>query len=87
MVVDRSKMDRVKFDAVMEIVERILRQKADEVNKTKKVMLDGGLMKFDTARLCLDLEQVIEEIRLYAPEGFVETFPKAQDAGQPETNE
>jgi hypothetical protein len=87
MASDRSHMDRVKFDAVTEIVERILRQKADEVNKTKKVMLDGGLMKFDTERLCRDLEQVVEEIKLYSPEGFTETFPKAQDAGQPDTSE
>ena len=84
---NRTRMDRVKFDAVTEIVERILRQKADEVNATKKALLKGGLMKFDTARLINDLEQMIEEVKMYSPEGFVETFPREQDAGQPDTNE
>jgi hypothetical protein len=83
----RTRMDRVKFDATTEIVARILKQKADEVIETKKVMLNGGLMKFDTERLINDLEQVIEELKMYAPEGFVETFPKAQDSGQPSTDE
>jgi hypothetical protein len=80
-------MDRVKFDMVTENFERIFRQKADEINRTKKVMLQGGLMKFDTDRLVNDLESMIEEIRLYAPEGFIETFPREQDAGQPDTGE
>jgi hypothetical protein len=84
---DRSRMDRVKFDAVTEIVERILKQKADEVNASKKALLKGGLMRFDTQRLINDLEQIIEEIKLYAPEGFIETFPKEQDSGQPDTTE
>lgn len=87
MSAERERMDRVKFDAVMEIIERILTQKAMEVNKSKKVLLDGGLIKFDTKRLVNDLEAMIEEIKLYAPEGFIETFPKAQDQGQPDTTE
>lgn len=84
---DRLRMDRVKFDAVTEIVERMLRQKSDEINATKKAMLKGGLMKFDTGRLINDLEQLVEEIKLFAPEGFIETFPREQDAGQPDTTE
>ncbi len=85
--VDRSRMDRVKFDATTEILARILKQKSDEIIETKKVMLKGGLMRFDTARLINDLEQMIEEIKLYAPQGFVETFPREQDSGQPDTAE
>jgi signal transduction histidine kinase len=80
-------MDRVKFDAVTEIVARLLKQKSDEVIQTKKVMLKGGLFRFDADRLINDLEQLIEEVKLYAPEGFVETFPMEQDAGQPDTTE
>ncbi len=87
MTVDRSRMDRVKFDATMEIIARLLKQKSDEVIETKKVMLKGGLMRFDTCRLINDLEQMIEEIKLYAPQGFVETFPMEQDVGEPATVE
>lgn len=86
-MVDRTRMDRVKFDATLEIFARILKQKSDEITETKKVLLKGGLMRFDTARLVNDLEQMIEEIKLYAPEGFVETFPREQDSGQPDTVE
>ena len=84
---DRSRMDRVKFDAVMEIIARILKQKSDEVIETKKVMLKGGLMRFDTTRLVNDLLQMAEEIKLYSPDGFVETFPMEQDSGEPSTVE
>ena len=84
---DRMRMDRVKFDATTEIFARILKQKSDEIIETKKVMLKGGLMRFDTARLINDLEQIIEEIKLYAPEGFVETYPREQDTGEPGTTE
>jgi hypothetical protein len=84
---DRLRMDRVKFDAVMEIIARILKQKSDEVIETKKVLLKGGLMRFDTARLVNDLEQMIEEIEMYAPQGFVETYPRGQDEGEPGTTE
>ena len=84
---NRSRMDRVKFDAVTEIIERLLKQKADEVNASKKALLKGGLMKFDTQMLVNDLEQMIEEIKLYSPEGFIETFPREQDTGQPDTTE
>lgn len=86
-LVDRTRMDRVKFDATTEIFARILKQKSDEIIETKKQMLKGGLFKFDTVRLINDLEQLIEEIKLYAPDGFVETFPREQDSGQPETAE
>jgi len=86
-MVDRTRMDRVKFDAVMEIIERILRQKADEVNASKKALLKGGLMRFDTNRLVNDLESMAEEVRMYAPEGFIETYPREQDTGQPSTEE
>ncbi len=84
---DRTRMDRVKFDAVTEIIARLLKQKADEVIETKKKILAGGMMKFDTERLVNDLEQLIEEIKLYSPDSFVETFPRAQDEGQPDTAE
>ena len=86
-MIDRTRMDRVKFDATLEIFARILKQKSDEITETKKVLLKGGLMRFDTGRLVNDLEQMIEEIKLYAPEGFVETFPREQDSGQPDTVE
>ena len=84
---DRTRMDRVKFDATLEIFSRILKQKSDEIIETKKVLLKGGLMRFDTTRLINDLEQLIEEIKLYAPEGFVETYPREQDSGEPGTAE
>lgn len=84
---NRERMDRVKFDATMEIIARLLKQKSDEVIETKKVMLKGGLMRFDTRRLVNDLESLIEEIQLYAPEGFIETWPREQDAGEPSTAE
>lgn len=86
-MVDRTRMDRVKFDATLEIFSRILKQKSDEIIETKKVLLKGGLMRFDTTRLINDLEQLIEEIKLYAPEGFVETYPREQDSGEPGTAE
>jgi len=86
-MVDRDQMDRVKFDATMEILARILKQKSDEIIETKKKMLLGGLMRFDTKRLINDLEQLIEEVKLYSPEGFVETFPMQQDSGEPGTME
>lgn len=84
---NRQRMDRVKFDATMEIIARLLKQKSDEVIETKKVMLKGGLMRFDTERLIHDLENLIEEVRLYAPQGFVETWPREQDSGEPSTVE
>lgn len=84
---NRERMDRVKFDATMEIIARLLEQKSDEVIETKKVMLKGGLMRFDTHRLVNDLESLIEEIQLYSPEGFIETWPREQDAGEPNTDE
>ena len=84
---NRERMDRVKFDATMEIIARLLKQKSDEVIETKKVMLKGGLMRFDTARLIDDLENLIEEVKLYAPQGFVETWPREQDSGEPGTAE
>jgi len=84
---NRERMDRVKFDATMEIIARLLKQKSDEVIETKKVMLKGGLMRFDTRRLVNDLESLIEEIQLYSPEGFIETWPREQDAGEPNTDE
>ena len=80
-------MDRVKFDATMEFIARLLKQKSDEVIETKKVMLKGGLMRFDTTRLIDDLENLIEEVKLYAPQGFVETWPREQDSGEPSTAE
>ena len=86
-MIDRTRMDRVKFDATLEIFSRILKQKSDEIIETKKVLLKGGLMRFDTTRLINDLEQLIEEIKLYAPEGFVETYPREQDSGEPGTAE
>lgn len=86
-MVDRTRMDRVKFDATLEIFSRILKQKSDEIIETKKVLLKGGLMRFDTTRLINDLEQLIEEIKLYAPDGFVETYPREQDSGEPGTAE
>ena len=84
---NRERMDRVKFDATMEIIARLLKQKSDEIIETKKVMLKGGLMRFDTTRLIDDLENLIEEVKLYAPQGFVETWPREQDAGEPGTAE
>jgi len=87
MVADRSKMDRVKFDASLEIIQRLLSQKADEIANTRKVMLMGGLMKFDTARLVNDLMCLIEEIELMSPQGFVESYPLNQDQDQPSTAE
>jgi hypothetical protein len=85
MVADRSRMDRVKFDASLEIIERLLSQKADEIGNTRKVMLKGGLMKFDTARLVNDLKCLIEEIEMMSPQGFVESYPLDQNQGQPST--
>lgn len=87
MVADRSRMDRVKFDASLEIIGRLLKQKADEIANTRKVMLKGGLMRFDTKRLVNDLECLIEEIEQIAPQGFVESYPLDQDEGQPSTDE
>ena len=84
---NRERMDRVKFDATMEFIARLLKQKSDEVIETKKVMLKGGLMRFDTTRLIDDLENLIEEVKLYAPQGFVETWPREQDSGEPSTAE
>lgn len=84
---NRERMDRVKFDATMEIIARLLKQKSDEIIETKKVMLKGGLMRFDTTRLIDDLENLIEEVKLYAPQGFVETWPREQDSGEPSTTE
>lgn len=84
---NRQRMDRVKFDATMEIIARLLKQKSDEVIETKKVMLKGGLMRFDAERLIGDLENLIEEVMLYAPQGFVETWPREQDSGEPSTVE
>lgn len=84
---NRERMDRVKFDATMEFIARLLKQKSDEVIETKKVMLKGGLMRFDTIRLIDDLENLIEEVKLYAPQGFVETWPREQDSGEPSTAE
>ena len=84
---NRERMDRVKFDATMEIIARLLKQKSDEIIETKKVMLKGGLMRFDTTRLIDDLENLIEEVKLYAPQGFVETWPREQDRGEPSTVE
>lgn len=84
---NRERMDRVKFDATMEIIARLLKQKSDEIIETKKVMLKGGLMRFDTTRLIDDLENLIEEVKLYAPQGFVETWPREQDSGEPSTAE
>lgn len=84
---NRERMDRVKFDATMEIIARLLKQKSDEIIETKKVMLKGGLMRFDTIRLIDDLENLIEEVKLYAPQGFVETWPREQDSGEPSTAE
>ena len=86
-MVDRARMDRVKFDATTEYFARLLKQKSDEIINTKKVMLQGGLMRFDTTRLTNDLEQLIEEIKMVSPEGFIETWPREQDAGEPSTAE
>lgn len=80
-------MDRVKFDATLEIIARLLKQKSDEIVETKKVMLKGGLMRFDTQRLIDDLENIIEEVKLYSPQGFIETWPREQDLGEPSTEE
>ena len=84
---NRERMDRVKFDGMMEIIARQLKQKSVEVIETKNVVLKGGLMRFDTTRLIDDLENLIEEVKLYAPQGFVETWPREQDSGEPSTAE
>lgn len=84
---NRERMDRVKFDATMEIIARLLKQKSDEVIETKKVILKDGLMRFYTTRLIDDLENLIEEVKLYAPQGFVEIWPREQDSGEPSTAE
>ena len=73
-------MDNVEFDILMESIERRLRQKADEINVTRKKMDSGGLMRFDTTRLCNDLAKVIAQIEAAAPEAFIQTYPKNPDA-------
>ena len=84
---NRERMDRVKFDVMMEIIARQLKQKSVEVIETKNVVLKGGLMRFYTTRLIDDLENLIELVKLYAPQGFVEICPREQDSCEPSTVE
>ena len=73
-------MDNVEFDILMEATERRLRQKADEIGVTRQKLLTGGLITFDTGRLCNDLEKIIEGLKQAAPEAFIQTYPVMPDA-------
>jgi Ca2+-binding EF-hand superfamily protein len=77
--IDRTQMDDVEFDILLETVERRLRQKADEIGITRKKMESGGLMRFDTSRLTNDLAKVIATIEQAAPESYIQTYPKNAD--------
>jgi len=79
MTADRRQMDNVEFDILMESVERRLRQKADEVGVTRKKIETGGLMRFDTSRLCNDLIKIVENLQLAAPEALIQTYPVMPD--------
>ena len=79
---NRERMDRVKFDATMEIIARLLKQKSDEVIETKKVILKCGLMRFYTTRLIDDLENLIELVKVEASECFVAICTREKDSGE-----
>ena len=79
MEANRGQMDNVEFDILMEATERRLRQKADEIGITRKKMDSGGLLRFDTGRLCNDLMKLVEGLKLASPEAFIQTYPKNPD--------
>jgi len=78
--INYNQMDNVEFDILMESIERRLRQKADEINVTRKKLDSGGLLRFDTKRICNDLLKVIAQIEAATPEAFIQTYPKNPDA-------